>query len=380
MLSVHGLLDGARERTGLDNFGDESFMEGLEKLVDALGREGGLSQSGEQIMGLRLGMLLANRLHIEQTYLSVPSIETQEVEGPIVILGLPRTGTTAVSQLVGCDPQVRSLRLWESSAPVPPPEASTQDLDPRIAETQRGLDAMYEAFPKMSSLYFQTATGATECQDLLGMEFRTAHFDGMARVPSYTSWVLGCDMAPAYSYHRRTLRLLQWHCPPRLWQLKTPVHMLSLDPLLAAYPHARFLWTHRDPAEVLGSVCSLVSFTRSWVSEPSDPKELGAEQLELWTEALGRAVEFRESVGEEGFGDVYFGELNVDPVRAIESAYSHLGLEMSGEAAEAMKRWALSNARGSHGEHEFSLEEFGLDPKKVRDRFASYMGHFDVFR
>ena len=138
-------------------------------------------------------------------------------------------------------------------------------------------------------MYFQTATGATECQDLLGMEFRTAHFDGMAHVPSYADWVVDCDMAPAYRFHRRVLQLLQWRCPPRLWHLKTPVHMLALEPLLESYPDARFLWTHRDPAEVLGSVCSLIAYTRSWVSDRTD-SDLGQEQVELWAEALRRAI------------------------------------------------------------------------------------------
>ena len=104
---------------------------------------------------------------------------------------------------------------------MPPPEAATQDRDPRIAQAQAGLDLMYAAFPKMRALYYQTATGPTECQDLLGMSFRTSHFDGMARVPTYTAWALDCDMAPAYRFHRRTLQLLQWQCPPRLWHLKT---------------------------------------------------------------------------------------------------------------------------------------------------------------
>ncbi len=194
---------------------------------------------------------------------------------------------------------------------------------------------MNEAFPKMASLHIQTATGPTECQDLLGMAFRTAHFDGMAHVPSYTRWVLGCDMLPAYHYHRRVLRLLQWHCPPRLWHLKTPVHMLALDALAAAYPDARFLWTHRDPAVVLGSVCSLVAYVRSWVSDRDDAAELGAQQAALWSEALRRAMAFREKVGESRFADISFAPLNADPVATIGHAYDHLGLDLSAEAADA---------------------------------------------
>jgi hypothetical protein len=381
MLTVRGLMDDAAAETGLEEFGEGSFVEGLEQLVEAVGEEGRLSETGEQILGLRLRMLLANRLRVEDTYRQHPEIDDEQIEGPVVILGLPRTGTTALSQLVACDPQIRSIRLWESSSPVPPPESTSEDVDSRIAETQRGLDAMYQVFPKMAALYFQTATGATECQDLLGMAFRTAHFDGMARVPSYTRWVLGCDMAPAYAYHRKVLRLLQWHCPPRLWHLKTPVHMLALEDLSECYPEARFLWTHRDPAQVLGSVCSLVSYTRSWVSQPDDlddPRELGAQQTELWSEAIRRATAFRDHVGEERFADVFFDELNADAVGAVERAYGRIGLDLSNEARERMRQWSIANARGSHGSHEFALDDFGLEPNVVREQFEVYMERFGL--
>ena len=186
MLRASDLVAEAVEQTGLEDFGGESFREGLELLTESLSAEADLTELGEEILRLRLRMLLANRLRVEDVHVRHPAVADQVVEGPLVIIGLPRTGTTALSQLVSTDPQIRSLRLWESTDPVPPPESATEHSDPRIADAARGLEAMYEAFPRMKSMYFQTATGATECQDLLGMEFRTAHFDGMAHVPRYT--------------------------------------------------------------------------------------------------------------------------------------------------------------------------------------------------
>jgi hypothetical protein len=378
MLTADGLMTSAVEQTGLEDFGDGSFREGLDRLTGALADEADLTRSGADILGLRLTMLLANRLRIEETYRANPVISEQVVGGPVVIIGLPRTGTTALSQLVAADPQFRSLRLWESIDPVPPPTSATELDDPRIDEAQRGLDAMYEVFPRMRLLYFQTATGATECQDLLGMEFRTEHFDGMAHVPSYGEWVLGCDMAPAYEYHRRVLRLLQWRCPPPLWHLKTPVHMLALDELSAVYPDAKFLWTHRDPAAVLGSVCSLIAYTRSWVSDRDDSAVLGDEQVAVWAEALRRAIDFRRRAGEERFADVAWTELQTDPVGALARAYGALGLEL-GEAGRArISGWANANPPGSKGLHEFALGDFGLDADLVRRRFGFYLDRFDV--
>jgi Sulfotransferase family len=234
---------------------------------------------------------------------------------------------------------------------------------------------MYEAFPTMRSLYFQTATGPTECQDLLGMEFRTSHFDGMATVPSYTQWVLECDMVPAYVMHRRTLQLLQWHCPPRQWHLKTPVHMLSMEALDQVYPDARFIWTHRDPSQVLGSVCSLIAYTRSWVSDVA-PVGIGAEQTAIWQMALRRAMAFRESRGEERFVDVSFRTLNQDPVGTVESCLTKFGLPFDQPSRAAVSTWASSHRPGQEGTHEFDLSEFGLTPDGVGRDFAFYVDRF----
>jgi hypothetical protein len=375
MLDAGQLIDAAREETGLDDFGGTTWREGLDRLVASFNDESDLTDGGEQILALRLGMLLANRLRIIDTITEHPEILDEEVDGPLVIIGLPRTGTTALSNLLAADPQIRSVRLWESSDPVPPPEAATQDSDPRIDNARAGLEAMYEAFPKMRSLHFQAADGPTECQDLLGMEFRTEHFDGMARVPSYAAWVLDCDMSSAYRFHRQVLQLLQWHCPPRLWHLKTPVHMLALDDLLGAYPRAKFLWTHRDPADVLGSVCSLIAYTRSWVSDRDDAVELGREQLAVWSEAINRALDFRQRIGEASFADIDFGSLQSDPVGAVCAAYEQLGIE-SGDARAHLERWAGDHPPGAFGSHEFALGDFGLDRSTVREGFAAYLERF----
>jgi hypothetical protein len=369
------LIAAAVAETGLEDFGGDTYREGLDRLTDALEREASLSQLGEQIMRSRLASHLSSRLRIQDTLTRHPEIAREEVKAPIFIIGLPRTGTTALSNMLHADPAIRSLRLWESSSPVPPPESATEDTDPRIAEAEVGLQMMYDTFPRMRALHFQSATGPTECQDLLGMEFRTSHFDGMAVVPSYTRWVTECDMTPAYAMHRRTLQLLQWHCPPRQWHLKTPVHMLSLPALRTAYPDARFIWTHRDPAEVMGSVCSLIAYTRSWVSDQPSP-HIGAEQTAIWREALRRAMAFRDEVGEDHFADVSFGALNADPVGAVAASLESLGLPFDGASRAAVQQWTEAHRRGQDGSHEFTLDEFGLDAEGVRRDFQAYLDRF----
>jgi hypothetical protein len=376
-LSADSLEDEAREQTGLQDYGDGFHREGLERLVDSMNRESDLTETGEVILRLRLVNLLASRLQVEDCYRAHPSIEAEEVEGPIFVIGLPRTGTTALSQLVAADPQFRSVRMWESSSPCPPPEKATEHTDPRIAEAEAGLEMMNQMFPLMRTMHYEEATSATECQDLLGMSFRTVHFDGMARVPSYLAWVTDCDMRGTYRYHRRVLRLLQWHCPPRLWHLKTPVHMFALDALLESYPNAKFLWSHRDPAKVLGSVCSLIHYIRSWASDRDDARELGGEQMERWWEAVSRAMDFRARVGAERFADLAFADLQDDPVDALGQAYEHIGVPFGDASRQAVEHWAGRHEPGSHGTHSYDLADFGLDADRVRARFAPYLEAFD---
>jgi hypothetical protein len=370
--------DGARAATGLHNFGSPYYREGLERTVDALNNEAELSEMGGVIQHATISNALIQRLKVEDTYTQHPEIDDEVVGGPVFVIGLPRTGTTALSQLVAADPQFRSLRMWESQAPTPPPEASTQHSDPRIAQAEEGLRMLNDMFPLMKTMHNSEATAATECQDLMGMSFRTFHFDGAVRVPSYLKWLMHCDMRETYTFHRRVLKLLQWHCPPTLWHLKTPVHMFALDALVEAYPNAKFLWSHRDPAKVIGSVCSLIRYVRSWSSDRDDPEELGSEQLTSWAEAVRRAMDFRRRVGESRFADVAFADLQHDPVGTLQAGYATLGLTFNEDAERAVEQWAHAHKPGSRGAHDYELSDYGLTPDGVREQFADYLRTYNA--
>lgn len=322
--------------------------------------------------------LLSNRLRIEDWHRRHPEIAAGETPAPIFVLGLPRTGTTALSGRLAQDAATRSLRTWESSAPTPPPEAATAESDPRIERARAELEAMHAAFPAMKLMYDVEPTDPTECQDLLGMEFRTHHFAGQYWVPSYARWLLEHGLGEAYRYHRRTLQLLQWRCPPRRWMLKTPLHMLSLDELSRTYPDARFVMTHRDPVSVLGSVCALIQVTRSMASDRRDPGAIGREQLELWPLAVERALAFRDRIGEERFADVAFAEQLADPVGVVARVYERLGLPFPEPTRAAMAAWSERRPRGRHGSYSYRLSDFGLEPDEVRERFRRYIDRFDI--
>lgn len=375
---VDVLEEGARAATGLDDFGASYYREGLERIVEALSTEADLNDMGRVIQHATLSNALIQRLKVEDVYRRHPEIEDQVVGGPVFVIGLPRTGTTALSQLVAADPQFRSLRMWESQAPTPPPEAATQHSDPRIAQAAAGLKMLDDMFPLMKTLYNSEPTAPTECQDLMGMSFRTFHFDGAVRAPGYLAWLMGCDMRGTYLYHRRVLRLLQWHCPPALWHLKTPVHMFALDALVDAYPDAKFLWSHRDPAKVMGSVCSLIRYVRSWSSDRDDAEELGAEQVDSWVEGVRRAMDFRNRTGDSRFADVSFADLQTDPVGTLQAGYARLGLTFTDATLASVQRWAADHRPGSRGTHDYDLADYGLTPAGVRKRFADYLAAYDA--
>jgi hypothetical protein len=295
--SADELEDGARAATGLIDFGSSYYREGLDRTVHALNTEADLNDLGRVMQHATISNALIQRLKIIDTYKAHPEIADEVIDGPIVVLGLPRTGTTALGQLISADSQFRCLRTWESQAPTPPPETATQHNDPRIDQAAEGIAMIEQMFPDFRATTNAEPEAATECQDLMGMSFRTFHFDGVVRVPGYVEWLMHCDMRETYEFHRDVLKLLQWRCKPNLWHLRTPVHMFALDAFVEVYPNAKFVWSHRDPAEVLGSVCSLIAYIRSWGSDHKDPEELGAEQLAWWVEGIGRAIDFRRKFG-----------------------------------------------------------------------------------
>jgi hypothetical protein len=376
--SADELEDGARAATGLDNFGSPYYREGLERTVDALNNEADLNELGRVMQHATISNALIQRLKIVDTYRQHPEIVDEVIDGPVVVLGLPRTGTTALSQLVAADPQFRSLRTWESQAPTPPPEADTQHTDPRIAQAAEGIAMIDTMFPDFKTMYGGEPEAATECQDLMGMSFRTFHFDGVVRVPGYVEWLLQCDMRETYTFHKEVLKLLQWHCKPSLWHLRTPVHMFALDAFVEAYPNAKFLWSHRDPAKVLGSVCSLIAYIRSWSSDRKDPKELGAEQLAWWVEGTRRAMDFRTKFGDDRFVDVSFADLQTDAVDTLARSYEQLGLTFTDSARATVQEWADGHKPGQRGRHSYELTDYGLTPELVREAFRDYLAIYDA--
>jgi hypothetical protein len=200
----------------------------------------------------------------------------------------------------------------------------------------------------------------------------------MASVPSYSRWLLQCDMEPAYRYHRRVLKLLQWRCPPNRWWLKTPAHMLSIDALDAVYPDARFVMTHRDVGKVLPSVCALYSTLIGVLTERLDPVAVGAHNRDLWRTALERLIAFRDRGNEDRFVDLSFEAVQRDPIGQVAELYEQLGDELTDEARRRMEAWWAESSKERSGPGTYSPDEFGLDARTMATDFAFYYNRFDI--
>jgi hypothetical protein len=375
-IDIDAVVAAARDRTGCTNLGEDTWREGLEILVRSLETEANLNELGQGAMTDQIVGNLATRLHVEDWHRRHPEIAEQEIAAPLFGLGLPRTGSTALSFLLAQDPARRPLRVWEASTPCPPPETATERTDPRIAEAQAGVDFTNEMFPGFAEMLPSAADGPQECLVLMALDFRSLMFDGMANVPSYTEWLLSCDMEPAYRYHRRVLQLLQWRCPPERWWLKTPAHMLSIDALDAVYPDARFVMTHRDVAKVLPSVCALYGTLAGVLTDTFDAPAVGAHNTEVWRTALERLIAFRDAGNEDRFFDLDFQAVQADPIGEVTRLYADLGDELTGDARHRMQAWWDAASAGRAGPGSYRAADFALDADQLHRDFAFYSDRY----
>ena len=378
MILVDAMVQEACARAGSDDFGPDTWREGLEVLTRSLSTEGSLNELGRNVYSDQIVGYLVNRLEVEKWYRLHPEIGDEQIVAPLFGLGMPRTGSTALSFLLACDRSRRSLRTWEASSPCPPPETATEDSDPRIAQSQAGIDMSNQMFPDFAGMLPTSATGPQECILIMALDFRSEVFEGMALLPTYTDWLLSCDMTPAYRYHERVLKLLQWHCPPTRWWLKTPAHMATIDALNEVYPDARFVMTHRDIGSVLPSLCALKEALSKPVVETLDLQALGRHEVGLWRESLRRLVEFRDSGRECRFFDVSFNDMQSDPIAAMENLYGKLGDDLDAGARERMVEWWNESARDRRRGSPPDPAAYGLNVQSLRAEFAFYHDRFAI--
>lgn len=383
MSRVAQLLARAMAATSLEDFGEDSFREGLERLVDSATTEARLSERGTAAFDMQLVDLLSWRLQIEHWYQLHPQIDEQEIVAPLIGLGLPRTGSTALSCLLAEDPAARSIRAWEARFPCPPPEADTQLNDPRIEQAQQSMAQRDRLFPRMKTMVPSSATSPTECLTFMAYDFKSQLFLPFAHLPSYAQWLNHeADLVPTYRYVKRVLKLLQWHCPPTRWRLKSPAHTLFIDALVKVFPDARFWMTHRDIGAVIPSVTDLYFEMARAFSDHVDKSFLGRLNVDTWELGLRRLSDFRDGNGagagdqNHRFFDIQFAPFQRDPFPILERLYQFLGEDLTPEARARMQSWRQNTPRDKHGRHDYEASDFGIDPGQLRERFRFYTERF----
>lgn len=375
-LVADALIAQAQAATGLDDFGGDSFREGLTVLLADANRQE-YSDTGYARMKGSLVKILSDRLKVTDYAKQRPAVTKAPVERPVFVFGIPRTGTTLLSNLLACDPARRSALAWEIDDPVPPPTADTLKTDPRAVAALAREKAMLEAMPEIGKYYRSSAIYPNECIFFMEHDFKALSLESRGKMPGYREWLFSTDMSPAYAYHRKFLQVHQADAPG-IWNLKMPSHILYLDALLAEYPDARLVWAHRDPLTALGSFCSILTLGAQSFTGTADKQYIGQNCLNQELLHIERGMNALDKYGANRFAHVHYAEMTRDPIGTIRSLYAALGDDFTPEAEAAMRQWLADNPQGKFGKHEYKLTAYDLDAEALKPRFQDYITRFDV--
>jgi hypothetical protein len=375
-LDPEAMMSGARRRTGLSDFGDDRFRDGLRALVEAFEARDTAHAFGRLFFREYCTALLVNRLKVQADLTRHPEILGVPVPRPLFITGLPRSGTTLLHRLMSEDPAGRTLLFWEALEPSPPPSPETHRTDPRIARARRSMAMLHRLSPRLAVAHEFDAESPEEDNNLFAHDFQAGILGFLFDAPDYAHWLerrTAAELALTYRYVKAQLQLLSWKWPGGPWVLKSPAHLFSLDALLAVFPDARVVQTHRDPLEVVPSLCSLASGFRSITTERVDLRRLGAEFAEAMAVGPERAIAVRAGADPARFFDVAYNDLVADPVGTLRAVCRHFGDEFGPEFEARARRRLAANPRHKHGVHRYSLGDFGLDAVTVNSHFAAYL-------
>ncbi len=381
-LEYDAILAEARQRAGgIGDFGDGPFLEPLQLLLSSLAKDARLNAIGRLIARERVLGHSVNRLHYVADRQRFPGIAHEEIIAPVFIIGMPRTGTTILHDILAQDPDTRAPITWEAMFPSPPPEAASFRSDPRIARCAATFPSVDLQIPAFKAMHPMGAELSQECVTMMGETMCTPLFHNQFRVPAYQDWVdHEADWSHVYRFHRRQLQHLQWRNRRERWVLKTGAHLWGLEHLLETYPDARIVFTHRDPVKSMTSYASLTSLVRSMGSDQVDPLEIAAD----WTARLKRVLEHSVAVRSARkypravFYDMQFLDFARDPFAEVEKIYAALGLAMTALGAERMRAFSADHPKGKDGIHRYAPADFGVDPAAVRREFGPYMERFGL--
>lgn len=373
-LDLEDILSDARQAADLSDFGDDGFREGLEVLLETY-RTNGYDESGLRQARGRIVGLLAERLRIEDAWSHHPEIRDVPIVAPMYLTGLPRTGTSALLNLLARDPAMRPMELWEGMNPAPLPGRPAKGDDPRYTSLKEFLDHLYTENPDFGAIHHTTADTPEECIHLLNHTFADVQFGVEVLMEPYASWFRSQDHHDSYRYYADILRMLQWQRPGERFLLKTPAHLWALDVLVEMFPDCSIVITHRDPLECVASYASMMEAMMQGRS--FDQRELGPVVMEYLAAKMDHALAAREQIDPARILDVEYSDFVADPVTTVRDVYEHFGLPVSDDLEAAWIAHVEAHPQGEHGEHDYELADYGLTESGITDRFAAYLRSLD---
>ncbi|SFR96530.1 sulfotransferase family protein [Sphingomonas jatrophae] len=375
--STEALLAAAAQRTGLSDFGPGDFVEGLDVLLDSLARGVPYAAPDREKAVALIGRRLDNRLKIEAWFKANPAAEQATIDAPISVVGLPRTGTSALGNMLSRDPQFRCLRPWEQEQPCPPPRIGEEAADPRRIAYAAFVERLLREQPDQAAMHLWDPDATMEDTEVLGLQFRAQQMT--MPVFSYHAWWRAQDMRPTFAYHARIARLLQSSRPPNRWLFKAPHHKFHLDHMVDAYPDIRFIFTHRDPAKSVPSYASFVAslYPRD-VVERIGRVTIGRHIHNHLLTGMHAAMAARTKLGPGRLLDVHHADFLADPMAVIERIYAWLGLPLGDDVRASFAAWHSENASGAHGTHRYAAADYGLTDEAIRDDYRFYTEAFGI--
>jgi len=370
----------AVEETGLGDFGPGDFVERLEVLCRALRDEANLNNAGLLAQSLLLTGLLRNRLLLEDLVARHPEILAETIASPIVICGLPRTGSTHLHNVMSSDPGLRSLPYWESLEPVLAEAERPADgrADPRIEQCELALSFVNTALPELKRMHEMTVDHVHEEIQLLAMDISSMLFETIAPMPTWRDHYLGRDQRPSYAYLKKVLQALQWLRGGSRWVLKSPQHLEQFPALLDTFPDAIFVVTHRDPVSVTASMVTMLGYSARLGQDRVDLPRIGAFWADRLERMLRACVRDRDLLPGDRTIDVRFDQFMADDLGMVHRIYELAGLPVTDRSEAAMQAYMTGHPRGRHGAVLYDPAEFGIDRHELRSSMAFYVDRFGV--
>jgi hypothetical protein len=370
------IVEEARRRAGLTDFGDEGFREGLGVLLQVYAAAG-FTDAGVSNRRDRILHLLTTRLRVIDALRRHPEIRDREIREPVFLTGLPRTGTSALFNLLAADPAARPLLLWEGIFPDPAEGLEPGEADPRYVAFKAGAERLRRSDPEGEKIHFANADTPEECVLLLAQDFCDVQLGIEVLLEPYASWFQRQDLRRPYAHYRDLLKLLDWQRPGERWLLKSPAHLWALDVLVEMFPDACILMTHRNPIECIGSYCSMIAKLMG-DRRDLDETALGPMVLEYLARSLERGLAAREKCDPARFFDVDFRAFGGDPLQTVSEIYARFGLNLSPDTFGILRRHVAGNPKGRHGRHRYELGSYGLTPEAVAARLEDYIARFGL--